>query len=166
MARLINLLFLLLLLIAGGCGPSLELFSHESNALSVYDSYSSAMIQILPLTGLEVSGQQQQSAKIRLYISLLDVFDSQIKGPCLFRFELYEHIQRSGEPKGERLAVWPDFDLTDTQKNNRYWRDFLRAYEFELEFEQLANKDYILQATCFCPNGKRLLAEQLLENPQ
>ena len=89
-------------------------------------------------------------------------FGDQIKSPGMFRFELYEYIQRSAEPKGKRAIIWPDIDLTDPIKNNEYWRDFLRTYVFSLPCKQSINQDYILQVTCLCPNGKRLSTEFML----
>ena len=100
--------------------------------------------------------------KINAYVSLLDAFGCQIKSPGQFRFELYEYIERSAQPKGPRVAIWPDFDLVDATKNNQYWRDFLRAYKFDLDFEPENNHRYILQITCMCPDSRRLIGERLL----
>jgi hypothetical protein len=126
--------------------------------LSCYASYTPVKIDIMPLTEFLDTVDTQQST-INIYVSLLDSFGSQIKSPGVFRFELYEHIQRSSEPKGKRAVIWPDVDLTDPVTNNDYWRDFLRAYEFSFPCEQTASKDYILQVTILCPNGKRLSSE-------
>jgi len=82
-----------------------------------------------------------------------------MKSPGIFRFELYERVPRSAEPKGKRIILWPDFDLIDVAENDNHWRDFLRAYEFSLPIESQTNQNCILQATCICPNGKRLSAE-------
>lgn len=139
--------------------------------LSIYTSYVPVKIDIMPLTEFVNASDTQQSSII-IYVSLLDPFGSQIKSPGMFRFELYEHMQRSSEPKGKRAIIWPDvdltdpitnndywLDLTDPVTNNDYWRDFLRAYEFSFPCEQTGNKDYILQVTSLCPNGKRLSSE-------
>jgi hypothetical protein len=126
--------------------------------LSIYTSYVPVKIDIMPLTEFVDAGDAQQS-KINIYVSLIDPFGSQIKSPGVFRFELYEHMQRSAEPKGKRIFIWPDVDLTDPVTNNEYWRDFLRAYEFSFHCEHANNQDYILQATSLCPNGKRLSSE-------
>jgi hypothetical protein len=92
-------------------------------------------------------------------VGLLDGFDCQVKSPVVFRFELYKKVERSAEPKGKRITIWEDIDLTEPGKNNEYWRDFLRAYEFILDFEPIGKPSYILQVTCLCPDGKRLSAE-------
>ena len=153
-----------LLVVNSGCKRMLAPFDVPAETgtdlerLSVYDSYAPAKIDILPLTEL-VSAADIDGARIELYVSLLDTFGSQIKSPGIFRFELYEHMQRSAEPKGKRITIWPDADLTDQVTNNEHWRDFLRAYEFDLPFEQAGSQTYILQVPCLGTSGKRLSSE-------
>jgi hypothetical protein len=136
----------------------------DSKELSVYLRYAPAMVHILPLTEIIKASDEQDKPKLKVYVSLLDSFGSQIKTPAVFRFEIYEYVQRSSEPKGKRIAIWPDINLTEPSENNKYWRDFLRAYEFNLPFEPESDKSYIVQATCICPNGRRLLAEFTLKH--
>lgn len=131
--------------------------------LSSYTRFAPSKIDIMPLTEF-ISPDDTQKSRINIYVSLLDSFGSQIKSPGIFRFELYEYIQRSAESKGKRAIIWPDVDLTDPVKNNKSWRDFLRAYVFSLPCEKSINQDYILQATCLCPNGKRLSSEFTLKH--
>jgi len=131
--------------------------------ISSYTRYAPSKIDIMPLTDFIGAGDTQNS-RINIYVSLLDSFGSQIKSPGMFRFELYEYVQRSAESKGKRAIIWPDVDLTDPVKNNDSWRDFLRAYMFTLPCEKSISQDYILQVTCLCPNGKRLSSEFTLRN--
>ena len=141
-----------------------ESLSEADNDLdkpSSYARYAPAKIDIMPLTELLTAGGTQR-AQIRLYVSLLDAFGSPIKSPAVFRFELYEYVQRSAEPKGKRAVIWADVDLTDPVVNNKFWQDFLRAYKFDLPFEHAGSQDYILQVTCLCPNGSRLSSEFML----
>jgi len=133
--------------------------------LSIYTSYVPVKIDIMPLTEFVDAGDAQQS-EINIYVSLIDPFGSQIKSPGIFRFELYEYLKRSAEPKGKRAFIWPDADLTYPVTNNDSWRDFLRAYEFHFPCGQLKDQDYILQVTCLCPNGKRLSSEFTLKRTQ
>jgi hypothetical protein len=150
-----------MLLANAGCEQFPGLTAKTNNdvkELSVYSRYAPAKINIMPLTEF-ISIDDTQQPNINLYVSLLDSFGSQIKSPCVFRFELYQKVQRSSEPKGSRVIIWPDIDLTDPAANNEYWRDFLRAYEFDLPFEPDASQSYMLQVTCLCPNGKRISAE-------
>jgi len=159
---------LAMLLVGAGCQwplspPGLSAKTdNDLNKLSVYTHYAPAKINIVPLTEFISIGDAQQP-KINLYVSLLDSFGSQIKSPCVFRFELYQRVQRSAEPKGKRITIWPDIDLTEPAANNEYWRDFLRAYEFDLPFEPDVSQSYILQVTCLCPNGRRVSAEFVLK---
>lgn len=125
--------------------------------------YAPDKIDIAPLTE-HVPADQTHRPHIDLYVSLVDPFGSQIKAPGRFRFELYEHVQRSAEPKGKRIAIWPHVDLTDPLTNNEYWRDFLRAYQFTLPLDRSSSKSHILQVTYFSLTGKRLASEFTLKN--
>jgi hypothetical protein len=156
--------FLAMLLAGAGCQRLLirpatgAETDNEFKKLSVYSLFAPAKINIMPLTEF-ISADNARQANINLYVSLLDSFGAQIKSPCVFRFELYQRVQRSSDPKGGRVIIWPDIDLTDPAANNEYWRDFLRTYEFNLPFEPSTSQNYILQVSCLCPNAKRLSTE-------
>jgi hypothetical protein len=151
--------FFVLLLVGAGCEPVTSESLSKVEQLSAYARYTPVKIDIIPLTEFIHAGDDEEASQIKAYVSLLDAFDCQIKTPGVFRFELYERIRRSAEPKGRRVFIWPDIDLIDTVENDEHWRDFLRAYEFNLDFQPESDRSYILQVTCLCPNGKRLLAE-------
>ncbi len=159
---------LAMLLVGAGCEQmqGLPEFTTETDndfkRLSVYSHFAPDKISIMPLTEFINPGGTRQG-NMNLYVSLLDSFGSQIKSPCVFRFELYQRVQRSADPMGKRVIIWPDIDLTDAVENDEYWRDFLRAYEFNLPFESAANQNYILQVTCLCPTGRRLSDEFVLK---
>lgn len=123
---------------------------------AVYNGYAPVKIEVMPLTEIIKAGKEEDGSAIRAYISLLDKFDSQVKFPAVFRFELYQKIPYSGKPKGKRLALWPDIDLVKVDKNNEYWQDTFRTYKFELDFDFKPDQNYILQITCVLPNGQRL----------
>ncbi len=127
--------------------------------------FATARIQILPLSELAEPAEGEQRAILSVYLALLDAFGSQIKAPGILRFELYEYVPRSADPKGQRIAIWSgvDLDLTDPAQNNKHWRNFLRAYEFKLDVQADTGETYILEATCMCPEGKRLSAEFTLK---
>jgi hypothetical protein len=168
-SRIISRLLLLILFsVNTGCEqpktpPDIPVMNDISfDMLSLYTSYVPVKIDIMPLTEFVSPGNPQP--KINIYVSLIDPFGSQIKSPGMFRFELYEYMQRSSEPKGKRAVIWPDVDLTDPVINNDSWRDFLRAYVFSLPCEKSISQDYILQVTCLCPNGKRLSSEFTLRH--
>ena len=117
------------------------------------NGFAPTQIEILPLTELVDS---EQGARLNAYVSLLDAYGEKVKAPGTFRFELYEYVQRSSEPKGQRLAIWPDIDLNNPADNQEHWRDFLRAYEFSFASQMASGETYVLEVTCLCPSGKRL----------
>ncbi len=154
-------LILLSLLNAIGCQTVKTMVRHSSKCGKGFNEqgYRALDIDIMPLTEITTADNPQDGQIIKVYVSLLDAFDCQKKMPGVFRFELYQKVLRNAKPKGKRVAIWPDIDLTDEKKNNDHWRDFLRAYEFDLSFEANASNEFILQATCLCPSGKRLSTE-------
>ena len=163
------ILLVLFLTVAGCESPrsttdSLALSDSDSEQVCIHIGYAPAKVDILPLTELVGGSEKVKASAIKVYVGLLDGFDCQIKSPGVFRFELYKKVERSAEPKGKRITIWPDIDLTEPGENNEYWRDFLRAYEFILDFEPTGRPSYILQVTCLCPEGKRLSAEFALED--
>ena len=160
---------LFLSLFISGCmqsGPVSGITSeNEPNVISIYEQYSPVKIDILPLTEFHTNNENNEG-EINLFVSLLDSFGSQIKSPCIFRFELYPRIQHSSEKKGGRVMLWPDVDLITPKTNNEYWRNFLRAYEFNLPFEPQKGQSYILEVTCLCPNNKRISSEFTLKTSE
>ena len=160
---------LCLFLILTGCQPASRPpqiptpVKKDHDLSSFYARFAPTKIDILPLTELVASGSVQR-ARLNLYVSLLDAFGSQIISPGIFRIELYEYVQRSADPKGKRIAIWEDIDLTDPVTNNGSWNNFLRTYQFDLPLEQAGNQNYILQVTCLCPNGSRLTSHFTLRS--
>ena len=164
-------LYILLLLVFCFCGCTKTgrisgiSKQNEPNIISIYNQYAPVKIDILPLTEFNTNKEAGQS-EIDLFVSLLDSFGSQIKSPCIFRFELYPRIQRSSEAKGGRVKIWPDVNLIDPKVNNEYWQYFLRAYEFHLPFEPQTGQNYILEVTCMCLNNTRISSEFLLKTSE
>lgn len=159
------IIFLVPLLTGTGCEttdvsvkPAAPCHEHLDE-LYIYRAYNPVKINIMPLTEIASDDKSDDSDRIQVFVSLLDSFGCRTAAAGVFRFELYEKVVRNSEPKGRRLAIWPDFDLTKNSTNNQHWRDFLRAYEFSLDFEIQPNQQYLLQATCRLPTGKMLLAE-------
>jgi len=182
-ASLLHASFILLVLIQPGCEPldsreRLPMPGNDSNTqFCVY--YAPEKIDIMPLTGFKVSNGGEP--QLDVYVSLLDSAGSQIKFPVKFRFALYDQVQRSPEPKGKTVGMWPQqekemadpndpeihwFGLADPAQNNHYWRDFVRAYQFTLPFRPESGRSYILEATCLTGQNKRLTAELSLKQPE
>ena len=53
-----------------------------------------------------------------------------------YRFELYAYKPQSANPRGKRIALWPDIEIAADAQSNSYWRQHLRAYEFVLPVEK------------------------------
>ena len=138
---LIILFFVLSIAFYAGCSttqpgadspPSLF---HDSTPCS---RFGPAKIDVLPITSIAPASDRDAA---------------------IFRFELFQRLQRSADPKGKRLIVWPDIDLTDPAANNNLWQDFLRAYLFSLPLQKASADNCILHVTVICPSGKRLTAD-------
>ena len=140
--------------------PSLLPFL-DSNPCS---RFGPARIDVLPITSIAPASTADRDATINTYVCLIDAFDSQIKTPAIFRFELFQRLQRSSNPRGKRLIVWPDIDLTDPAANNNFWQDFLRAYLFSLPLQKSSADNCILHVTVICPSGKRLTADFIVRS--
>jgi hypothetical protein len=160
---LIILFFISAIVLYPGCSdspsegsPKLSLF-HDSTPCA---NFGPAKIDVLPITSIAASPDRDTT--INVYVCLIDAFESQIKSPAVFRFELFQRLQRSSNPKGKRLIVWPDIDLTDPAANNNLWQDFLRAYLFSLPLQKTSAENCILHVTVTCPSGKRLTDDFIL----
>lgn len=137
-----------------GCGPGID----PANSGPRVCAFSAASIRIIGLTRIVARPAERNEAALAAYVDMLDAYDSHIKAPGLFRFELYEFVPRSSEPRGKRLMIWPDIDLTDPDANNDCWQDYLRTYQFTLDmnFRPGPDNTFILETTCITPTGKRL----------
>jgi hypothetical protein len=164
LTALIKILFVCCVLLEAGCennaGTAGNIFERSKSCIC--SRFRTSQIKIMPLTELTVAKDGVKTG-IKAYVGLMDEFDSQQKWPVTIRFELYQQVPRSAEPKGKRVQAWPDFNLTEPEKNNQYWKDFLRIYEFNLELETIPDQNYILQVTCLFPDGRRLTAESPLK---
>ena len=157
----ISILVSVVLLIAvSGCEEQPQIVVHDTAELCAFTNFSPNTVDIVPLTEFAPGQNNQQ---LNVYVSLLDKFGSKLKAPGVFRFEIYEHVIRSAEPKGKRLMLFPDIDLNDADENNKHWLDFIRAYMFELDFPASPDQTYVLQITFQGPNNKRLIGDLILK---
>ncbi|MCK4914058.1 MAG: hypothetical protein KAI59_06225 [Planctomycetes bacterium] len=163
------LFIFLLCIVAGGCQtppkePKPLIASGNGARNTAHSDYMPVKVGIIPLTEFAAANiESSERTKINIYVSLYDGFGCEIKSPGVFRFELYEYVQLSAESKGRRIVIWPDVDLNDAVRNNQHWRDFLRAYEFNFDFEPQNQQEYVLQATYINVEGRRILDEFLLK---
>jgi hypothetical protein len=124
----------------------------------VLSAYAASKIRIVGLSEITGASDDERTSRVKVYVDLLDSFGNRIKSPGVFRFELYEFVPRSSEPKGKRIFIQAEIDLTDATRNNSHWRDFLRTYQFDLplNFKVKANDVFMLEVTFTTPAGKRL----------
>jgi hypothetical protein len=141
-----------------GCDKSTEVMNRDSLTLAELagEAYQPAKVSFLPLTEIVAAQGPDKPGKIAAYVNLTDSAGAAIKYPGVFRFELYEYMQDLIEPKGKRLAIWEDQDLTAFADNNSAWRDFLRAYQFDLAFKADTDIKYVLEVTFISPKEKYL----------
>jgi hypothetical protein len=130
--------------------------------------YQATDIRIVGLSGFSEERYGQIGSQLEVVVEMLDSFGSRIKSPGVFRIELYEYLPRSNDPKGKRVFAWPDADLTRPSDNNAAWRDFLRAYRFDLSMDMrpVIPSSYILEVTCLTPAGKRFTAQSRISYPR
>ncbi|MBC8379618.1 MAG: hypothetical protein H8E62_10630 [Planctomycetes bacterium] len=128
----------------------------QSSGPSGPQGFTIERVRISALTDFVVSKEDPEKSEIKTFVELLDAYDSELKKPCIFRFELYEYKPMSSDPRGKRLIIWPDMDLTGPLENSRHWKDYLRAYEFYLPlgFSPTAETNYLLEVTCLVGDSR------------
>ncbi|HEG43851.1 MAG TPA: hypothetical protein ENH94_07380 [Phycisphaerales bacterium] len=155
----ILLIVLLGLLVSAGCEQERRPSSTPSGRkLDILSAYTASSVSIMGLTGIVPDEDNANRATLRVYVDVLDSEGVRIKAPGVFRFELYQFVPRSSNPMGKRLKLWEDIKLLDPVENNASWRDFLRAYQFDLDFEfgPVRPAGYVVQVMFTTTSGKRL----------
>jgi hypothetical protein len=156
-----------ILVMSAGCEPDYSASSGAvRDAIAEFESfrdYQPVKAVFLPLSDVYLPEKPYQPDTIMAYVALQDAVGSAVKAPAVFRFELYQFSPRSTDPKGKRLYMWDDISLDAFSENNKYWRDYLRAYEFKLQYDCPDCKRYVLEVTCMCPSGQRLMAAIILD---
>ena len=157
-------------LLCCGCGPgpssAPETKSKSSSQPQPFGGFAAARIIITPWTEIKGQAREDGTRQVRAFVRLVDAFGSDIKAPGVFRFELYEKLSRSAEVRGRRVMIWPDFDLTAAEQNNAHWQDYVRSYEFVLDFDPPDTGPYVLEATFIPSSARRLTCQYLLPSSQ
>lgn len=158
--RSVALLVVLLgLVVSAGCEQETVTSStNPGRNLDILSAYTASSVSIMGLTGIVPDEENPNRATLRVYVDVLDSEGVRIKTPGVFRFELYQFVPRSSNPMGKRLKLWEDIKLLDPVENNARWRDFLRAYQFDLdlEFGPVRPAGYVVQVMLTTTSGKRL----------
>ena len=137
-----------------GCDMPSDVSAHsEIQAGEVDHVRISALTEFIP--DASAAGKMQ----IKTLIELVDPLGTPVKTAFAARFEFYEFKPLSSNPRGSRLAIWPEQDLHDPAANDEHWEDFLYGYEFylPLEFVPQPGKKYLLEVSCLA--GRRRLGD-------
>ncbi len=115
------------------------------------ENVSIEQIHISALTEFVTDPALPDKVQLKVLLEIFNASDPPVPVPCILRFELYEFHSVSSDPRGKRLVIWPEQDLTDAGNANEHWKDLLRGYEFylPLDFMPRRDKKYVLEATCF-----------------
>jgi hypothetical protein len=128
-----------------------------------YKTYHPAKVVLLPISEVQKADKANKADMIIAYVQLQDAAGAAMKGPGVFRFELYRYQARAADPKGKRMYIWDDINLMNFIDNSEQWRDYLRAYEFKLDYYCPDCERYVLEVTCTSPWGQRYLSSVVLE---
>lgn len=133
----------IILILMAGCQSPRASMSHKDDA-------SVRRIRISAITEFVPDPNVPNQLQIKTLIELFNVHGFSIKSPCTLRFEFYEFRSASSDPRGQRLLIWPNRDLSDSVINDKHWKNFLRGYEFFLPVDTplQKGKKYVLEATC------------------
>ncbi len=81
------------------------------------------------------------------------------------RVELFEYVEASAEPKGQRLDSW-DVDLSSTSKQRTFWNQLTQMYEFRLGIDPTIlphERAFVMAVTYNSPLGDHLTDECVIE---
>lgn len=145
-----------------GCQPPIGPAVNQVQATNGQPGFGPERLIITPLTHITGSADKAGYRVVRVYARLVDGFDCDVKAPGVFRFELYQVVPRSAEPRGARLAIWPDMDLNDPSENHRYWHEILRMYVFDLNLSMEIEGAYVLEGTFIRSDGRRITGQYIL----
>jgi len=117
-------------LLLGGCPPPAPAPSDVPYPINLTLPKT---IRLHPFTGTRVFDDAGGTRGIDVRVEALDHYGDSTKAFGRFRFELYEFLPRSADPKGRRLSAW-DIDLNDPRANFVHWDGITRTYQFKLQW--------------------------------
>lgn len=135
-----------------GCGIQ---FSYD-HTVDPNAPVSVERVRLSTLTGFEPD--PAGGVRLKAHVELFDALDTQIQKPAVFRFELYHFRRLSRDPRGHRIKLWSDQDLTSEQSQSTHWRDYLSGYEFFLPAppDLMSGRKYVLDVTCMVDNKRHM----------
>ena len=117
-------------------------------------------IRVHPFTG-RTFAEAGGVTGVDVRIEAIDAFGDATKAFGDFRFEMYNFVPNSLDPKGKRIAVWDESILKPTD-NLLHWDKITRMYIFKLQWDRPVpvGKRVVLAATFDSPFTPRLSDER------
>ncbi len=124
-------------------------------------------IRIHPFTGTRTFDEAGGIKGIDVRIEARDAYGDAAKAFGSFRFEMYEFVPNSLDPKGNRIATWQE-DLLKPKKNLLHWDKITRTYEFKLQWNQPipVGRRFVLLAFFSSPFTERFSDERIFISGQ
>lgn len=112
------------------------------NPLSVKNKRT-ANNPIAPISFIQPA-TKTQPAQVMAYITP----QTRPERDILYRFELYHYLPRSANPRGKRVAIWPDFNLGKPEPENPLWDPQTGSYRVCLPVPApLSENVYLIELT-------------------
>lgn len=119
-------------------------------------------IRIHPFTGTQIFDADRNLRGVDVRIEVMDAYGDAAKAFGDFRFEMYQFIPNSIDPKGKRIATWEE-SLIEPKKNLLHWDKITRTYEFKLQWDEpiAPGRQFVLLAYFDSPFTDRLQTERV-----
>lgn len=124
-------------------------------------------IAVMPFTRVESFDNDDRPDGVALLVRPINVLGDPVNIVGDVRAELFEFVQASGDPKGDRIAMW-NIALSSKRDQLKHWSSTTQMYEFRLEFDTDVvpkHRKYVLEVTYNTPLGTHLTDEYILELP-
>ena len=124
-------------------------------------------ISIMPFTRVESFDSDDRLDGIALLLRPINLLGDPVNIVGDVRSELFDYRQASGDPKGNRVAMW-NVSIRTEQDQLKHWSSTTQTYEFRLAFETSVvpkHGKYVLEVTYNTPLGTHLTDEYILELP-
>lgn len=126
-----------------------------------------ASIRLHPFTGTRTFDESSGIRGVDVRIEAMDRLGDATKAFGEFRFEMYQFVPNSQNPKGDLIATWVE-DVFPPRKNLLHWDKITRTYEFKLQWDKPipVGKRFVLLATFNSPFTERMYAERVFVSGQ
>ena len=124
-------------------------------------------IRIHVFTRTETFDEERGLAGVNVRIEAVDAYGDSTKAFGTFRFEMYQFVPNTIDPKGKLLASW-DEPLLDPRKNLLHWQKVHRIYEFKLQWDRPVpvGQRFVLSAIFSSPFTERMITERVFVSGQ